>query len=639
MLKNYLKIAFRNLARKKIFSFINISGLAVGMACTILILLWVQDELSYDDYHKNKDNLYRVVYEWRTMPGLHGVSPGMLAPESKNNIPGIVEAARILKRPKMVIKAIGTGSKDEPAFYEEEYYLADPEIFKMFTLPFIKGNPETALNNGMVITRSIAVKYFGTTEVLGKRLNVNGWFDTNISGVIEDIPSNSHFNFKMFSRLEDLKYFFPAGFTWGNTIHQTYIQLADGVSAEIIAKKLENLNRVNNQRVAKDLKSIWLQPLRDVYLNAEVAETTVKQGDKTYVYIFSAIAFAILLIACINFINLSTAQASARVRSIGTLKIIGANRLSLVKQMLGESLFLSFISALIAVLLVEISLPLLNRFAEKNLSLVFYNYWVITGLFALVIVTGLIAGAIPAIYFSGFKPMQAFRDNWISSRSSGLRRGLVVFQYVASIFLIIVTLIVSGQLDFMQNQKLGFQKENIICFPVKGNTAKQYPSFRNELLRHPTIKNAAIKNSIPTDAIYYTRIRWEGMDPQQELISEISEVDYNFFNTLGLEIAEGRNFSTAYSSDLADAFIVNEETVRQMGLKNPLGAAISTGDRKGRIIGVIKDAHFKTLKQPIAPIIFIPVENISGEVMDLFGVIFVSFNPDKIQEAVNSIKS
>ncbi len=251
MFKNYFKIAFRNLIRKKLFSFINIFGLAIGMACTILILLWVQDELSFDDFHKNGNNIYRVLYESdNRSDGMWGTSPGLLGPEAKKIIPEVVDAARIMKRPRMVMKAIGE-SKNQPAFYEDNYYLVDPSLFKMFTLPFIKGNPGTALSNGMVITKSIALKYFGTTDVLGKRLNVNNWFDVTITGVIKDIPENSHFNFDMFTRLEDLKKFFPGGFTWSNAIHQTYVQLALNSNAELVAKKLTNLNNENNHFAAK----------------------------------------------------------------------------------------------------------------------------------------------------------------------------------------------------------------------------------------------------------------------------------------------------------------------------------------------------------------------------------------------------
>ena len=304
MLKNYLKIAFRNLIRKKVFSFINIFGLAIGMACTILILLWVQDELSYDNFNKNGDNIYRVLYESdNRADGIWGTSPGLLAPEAKKVIPEVVDAARIIKRPRMVVKAIGE-SKSQSAFYEDYYYLVDPSLFKMFTLPFITGNPETALDNGMVITKSIALKYFGTTDVLGKRLNINNWFDITITGVIKDIPENSHFNFDMFTRLESLKKFFPGGFTWSNAIHQTYVQLTPNSNPEVVAKKLTSLDYEHNQNAQRRHVKITLQPLRDIYLDAGVKGTTVKQGDIRYVYIFSIIAFLILFIGCINFVNL-----------------------------------------------------------------------------------------------------------------------------------------------------------------------------------------------------------------------------------------------------------------------------------------------------------------------------------------------
>ena len=484
MLKNYFKIAFRNLIRKKVFTFVNISGLAIGLACTILIMLWVQNELSYDDFNKNGDNIYRVLYESKSSPGIWGMSPGLLAPEAKKAIPGVVNAARIMKRPRMVIKTIDNPQK-QAAFYEDNYYLVDPSLFKMFALPFIKGNPETALNNGMVITKSIALKYFGTTDVLGKRLNVNNWFDVAVTGVIKDIPQNSHFNFDMFTRLEGLKKFFPGGFTWYNAIHQTYLQLASNSNVKMVEEKLTALNSHNNRFAAKNGTSIHLQPLRDIYLDASVLGTTVKRGDRSYVYIFSIIALLILLIACINFINLSTAHTSSRARSIGMLKIIGAERNNLLKQILGESILMSFLAAILAIIIVELALPSFNNFTGKSLALYYNNPAQILCFFFLIIITGVLAGAFPALYFSGFKPMHAFGNKWMISRTGGLRKGLVITQFTAAVFLIIVTLVISDQLNFLRDKKLGFKKDNIVCLPVKANVAEHYQSFKNELLMFP----------------------------------------------------------------------------------------------------------------------------------------------------------
>lgn len=639
MLKNYFKIAFRNLIRKKVFSFINIFGLAIGMACTILILLWVQDELSYDNFHKNGDNIYRVLYESdNRSEGIWGTSPGLLAPEAKKVIPEIVDAARIMKRPRMVMKAIGE-SKNQTAFYEDNYYLVDPSLFKMFTLPFLKGNPETALDNGMVITKSIALKYFGTTNALGKRLNVNNWFDITITGVIKDIPENSHFNFDMFTRLEDLRKFFPGGFTWSNAIHQTYVQLAPNSNSKTAAKKLTNLNIENNPVAKRHHVKISLQPLRDIYLDAGIQGTTVKQGDKRYVYIFSLIAFLILFIGCINFVNLSTAHMTARARSIGMLKIIGANRGNLIKQIWGESIFLSFLAAFLAALIVEITLPAFNSFTGKDLTLLDNHLSHLFIFLLLVIITGLIAGAFPAIYFSNFKPMQAFRNKWISSGTGGLRKGLVISQFVAAIFLIIVTMVITNQLNFMKNQKLGFKKDNIVCLPVKADVASHYQSFRNELLKQRNINNVGIKNSLTTQAVNNTKPWWEGQDPNKEFVSEIDEVDYNFINTLGLKIIEGRNFSEKFPTDLSRAFIINEEAAKEMELKNPVGTHLKAWDKDGFIIGVIKDANFKSLKEPIRPMIFHLTNNFADDVMNLFGVIYISIKPGEVPKTINAIKS
>jgi len=637
--KNYFKIAFRNLIRSKVFSFINILGLAIGLACTILILLWVQDELSYDNFHKNGSNLYRVVYEWKTQPGLFANSPGMLAPEAKKVIPEIVEAARMMKRPKMVIKSVGEDQKNVSAFYEENYYLVDPSMFKMFTLPFIKGDPETALDKGMVITEEIALKYFGTTNALGRRLNVNNWFDITVTGVIKNIPGNSHFNFDLFSRLEDLKYFFPGGFTWSNAIHQTYVQLTPGADAELVADKLAKLNKDNHPRVAENLRKIYLQPVRDIYLNAGISGGTIKQGDIEYVYIFSVIAFGILLIACINFVNLSTARAAARARTMGMLKIIGANRSKLIKQILGESIFISFTAAVLSVLLVELFLPIYNNFTGKELILSFSNPLHLSGLILLVLITGLLAGLVPAIYFSRFQPLQAFRNEWITSRSGGLRRALVIVQFASSVFLIVSTLIISEQLDFIRNRKLGFNKENIVCLPVKANVGSQYPAFRSELLKNTTIKNVGIKNSLTVESINNTSPWWEGKEENSQFQSEIAEVDYDFLNTLNLKIIEGRNFSKEYSTDLSGAFIINEQAAKSMGLNKPIGKQLYAGDKKGYIIGVVNDAHFKSLRTPIQPIIFHLAGRFNDDVMDLFGVIYISVSSKNIPAAIDIIKS
>ena len=509
----------------------------------------------------------------------------------------------------------------------------------MFTLPFIKGNPETALNNGMVITKSIALKYFGTTDVLGKRLNVNNWFDVAVTGVIKDIPQNSHFNFDMFTRLEGLKKFFPGGFTWYNAIHQTYLQLASNSNVKMVEEKLTALNSHNNRFAAKNGTSIHLQPLRDIYLDASVLGTTVKRGDRSYVYIFSIIALLILLIACINFINLSTAHTSSRARSIGMLKIIGAERNNLLKQILGESILMSFLAAILAIIIVELALPSFNNFTGKSLALYYNNPAQILCFFFLIIITGVLAGAFPALYFSGFKPMHAFGNKWMISRTGGLRKGLVITQFTAAVFLIIVTLVISDQLNFLRDKKLGFKKDNIVCLPVKANVAEHYQSFKNELLNQGNINNVGIKNSLTTEAINHTNAWWEGKDPNKRFISEIDEVDYNFIKTLKLKIVKGRDFSDKLPTDLSRAFIINQEAVKEMGLRNPVGTHLKAGDKDGYIIGVVKDANFKSLKEPMLPMIFTLTDKFSDDVMDLFGVIYISIKPQEVRNTINFIRN
>ena len=321
------------------------------------------------------------------------------------------------------------------------------------------------------------------------------------------------------------------------------------------------------------------------------------------------------------------------------LKIIGADRSNLIKQILGESIFLSFLAAFLAALIVELTLPVFNSFTGKNLTLLDNHLSHLFIFFLLVVITGLIAGAFPAIYFSNFKPMQAFRSKWISLGTGGLRKGLVISQFVAAIFLIIATLVISDQLNFMRNQKLGFKKDNIVCLPVKAGVASHYQSFRDELLRQRNIINVGIKNSPTTQSINNTKPWWEGEDPNKEFISGIDEVDYNFLNTLGLKIIEGRNFSKKLPTDLSKAFIINEEAAREMGLRNPIGIRLKAGDKDGFIIGVVKDAKFTSLKEPIKPIIYNLTNNFADDVMDLFGVIYISIKPGEVSKTIKDIKS
>ena len=407
----------------------------------------------------------------------------------------------------------------------------------------------------------------------------------------------------------------------------------------IVTKKLTNLNKEHNQAAGRRHIKISLQPLRDIYLDAGIQGTTVKQGDKRYVYIFSIIALLILVIGCINFVNLSTAHITSRARSIGMLKIIGANRNSLIKQILGESILVAFLASLTAVFIVELALPVFNNFTGKNLALSYDNPFHLAGVFVLIVITGLIAGIFPAIYFSGFEPVQAFKNKWISSSTGGLRKILVIVQFVAAVFLIIVTSIISDQLGYMRNLKLGFNKDNIVCLPVKANVASHYQSFRNELLKQENINNIGIKNSLTTEDINNTDPWWQGKDPNKEFFSEIDEVDYNFINTLNLKIVKGRNFSEKYPTDLSSAFIINEKAAKDMELKTPVGTHLKAGDKDGYIIGVVKDANFKSLKEPIQPIIFHLTNNYSDDVMNLFGVIYISIKPGNISNTLKTIKN
>ncbi len=636
MLKNYLKIALRHLQRQKVYSFINLAGLAIGMGCAILILLWVQDELSFDRFHGNAKNIYRVVSEWRENSTKSAKTPGRLAPTIKAEIPEIVNAARVMKGSR---SAFQYGDK---AFYEEAFFSVDPAFFEMFSFNFIKGDPATVLNDkrALVITEAMSQKYFGDEAPIDKTLNWNNWQNYQVTGVLRDVPESSHLQFDFLDSHQLGEQFWPGGYNWSNFIHETYVQLQDHADPREAGQKITASLLKNFPQISPYLKRLYLQPLADIHLDAEVADSNAVFGDIKYVYLFSLVAGFVLLIACINFMNLSTARSLQRAKEVGLRRVAGASRLQLIGQFYGESILLAFIALFLALLLVELFLPAFNQLAGKNLAMDYHDPRLVLGFTAIILVTGLVAGSYPALYLSSLKPVKVLKGMMESgTQGSRFRKALVVTQFSLSVILMIGAAVVYQQLDYMRNEKLGFEKENVVYIPAKDNVGAKYEAFKNELQQEPNIVGVTAQGSLPMFSLNSSTVSWEGKDPSIEQVMENKAVDYNFIELLNLKIVEGRNFSTAHPTDAKETFIVNEEAARIIGMDSAVGKRIATAGREGTIVGVVQNAHFKSLHHKIHPQVFYVLTDFTSEVMNLYGIVLIRIKGTNIPKTIAAIEA
>jgi len=612
MFKNYLKIALRNIRRHKGFSFINIVGLAIGMACCILIVLFVRDELGYDSYHTQADQIYRVIKKTETK-GEMSVSlstPPPLGPALVHDFPDIVNYVRFIST---LEDEVLIGYKDKK-FYETRFFFADQTVFNVFSFSLIKGNPETALQEpySVLITEEIADKYFGEDDPLGKVLNFNNRDDYRITGVLRNIPHNSHFRFDFLASFVTLNHYFILPLDdWGSCALYTYLLIPEKDSASEMEEKFGGFLQ---SHVGKDhwLKDLHLQPLTSIHLHSHFKGEIEANGEMAYVYIYSAIALLILLIASINFINLSTARHLNRAREVGMRKVLGANRAQVIRQYLGESVLLTFIALPVSLVLVELFLPVFNSLVKKELTVGYiHNLPLVLAMVAVTFLIGAVSGIYPALFLSAFQPTRIFRGGFQSgSPRSRLRSILVLAQFSISILLIACTLIINNQLNYIRNKKLGFDKEHVLVLPLKERSILyMYRSIRNELLQNPNVLKVAIASDAPGQTgINSNPFLPEGYEKDNRIFIPNMRVDYDFIETMGIEIAEGRGFFPEFTTDASQAFILNEAACRKIGWESPLGKQLEWfpgGDRykKGSVIGVVKDFHFKSLHREIEPLV------------------------------------
>ncbi len=638
MLKNYLKITFRNLARYRTFSLINIIGLAVGMACTILILLWVNDELSYDMFNKNANQIYRVVQYDNN--GKNSRSPAQLAPALAAGVPEIDSYARIVKLPRVIFK------KGTKIFFEDNGIVVDPRFFTMFNFPLLKGDPKTFLAEpgDIVITESLAKKYFGNEDPINKTIQIDGQNEVKVTGVLKDIPRQSHIKFDFVMPFSLWEILSPSDVkNWGAFNYTTYLLLKKNADVAAAAIKI---NKIAGTKIPRQLLSDWkkfeLQPLAQCHLSADIENaqflgnfTVVEDGNT--VYMFSMIAFFILLLACINFMNLSTARSSTRTREIGLKKVIGSSRLQLILQFFGEFFILSIIAFVFAIIFVQLLLPYFNQISGKEL--VINHSKNIVPYILIILFTTLLSGFYPAFYLSSFNPIKIFKGQVHgSSKAKKIRSVLVVFQFAISIILVTGTIVVFQQLHYIQNKKLGFQKENIIYTPISGNIGNKYNAFKNELLKNPDVSVVTAKDCLPTTLRRnLVDFYWDGKVPGQNVLMELTGVDYKYFEALNIKFIEGRSFSEDFPSD-ADAFILNEKAVKQIGLKSPIGKKFATYNKSGIIIGVIKNTNFKSLHNTVNPQVYHLMNNVGAEAA-YTGVILIKLNGMKQTESLSSIEN
>jgi putative ABC transport system permease protein len=626
MLKNYFKVAIRNIRRNKLFSAINILGLAVGMACSIFILLWVQHERSYDRFHKNGADMYRLTVEVSGLKASLAVAP--IARAMQKEIPEVKNAVTLCA-------ASGLFSYGDRQFEEKAVFFADSTFLDMFSFPLIKGDKKTALHspNNIVITERAAKKYFGNENPMGKVLSRYTTEKFTVTGVLADIPENSHLQFdflmplRFYARTSDdfIKNL------WDNYNYYTYVQLAPGTSAEKVTRQVNDIMKKHE----KDLVApVSLQALHDIHLRSNFLGDVEGHGNIQYVRIFSLVAIVVLIVACINFMNLATARSARRAKEVGMRKVAGAKRIEIIRQFLGESVLIAFISLFIAIGLVWLLLPAFNNLAGKQIRLNFGDGGLLLLLPGIALLTGLISGSYPAFFMSSFKPVKVLKGAFtFGNRGAWMRNGLVVVQFVISITLMVAAFVVYNQLKFIRNKNLGFDRENLLYVPVTGTLWSNNDALRTSLSQNPQTSNFTFLSQLPTNLASGTvQVEWPGKDPKNQVIFPQIAIDEGFVNAFKATVIAGRNFSKDIKTDEKN-YILNEKAIQVMGMKpeTAIGQTFSLWGNKGIIIGVVKDFNFKPIHQPIEPLILRYQKNSS--------FLLVRTNPGSTEATIDAIKN
>jgi len=621
MIKNYLRITYRNLIKYKSYSLINIFGLSLGIACCILIYAYIGYELSYDRYHKNADSIYRIVSQRVAMgkTSILATTPAPVGPTMVEDFPEVLDAVRFSPTVKRVF------TYQDKSFFQDGVLYADPSVFKVFSFEMIEGDPETALEVPftMILAEKTARKIFGNESPVGKIINWDNKFDYRITGVVKDPPPNSHFTFNVLASFATFMKYDPRIGSWRGGSFQTYLHLRKNVDPKQFEQKFKSFSEkylgpmLREQGIELEM---YLQPLKSIHLHSRLEYELGINSDIKIIYAFSAIAMMILITACINFMNLATARSMRRAKEVVLRKLLGAERGKIVFLFLGESFIFALFSLIIAIILVRLFLPYFNLLASRQVALESLDMpSIFAGLAGIFIFVGFVAGSYPAFFLSAFKPVSVLRGSFQQgSRSSRFRSVLVIFQFAISAILIICTLVVFNQHNYIRNKDLGFDEQNLLVIALQNQEVRMdLESFKNELFKIDGVVSAGASSMVPGEMYLFTiGIRPEGYSKDQAFRMDNFLVDYGFLDTFKIEIVQGRGFSKEMITDIKEGVMINETAVRKLEWDNPMGKTIEipspfSGETvKKSIIGVFRDIHQRSLYSAIAPTV---IEYISNE--------------------------
>lgn len=648
MLYNYLNIAIRNLLKNKVHTFINVFGLAFGIACVFLIILYVQGELSYDRFHDNAENLYRVTWESNN-PQTR--TPHPMAQAMKDDFPEVEGAVSLspLYAAGLTKETHSFRNPERDTRYDEKNILAvDTTFFDVFSFPLVRGNPREVLKtvNGVLLSESMAKKYFGDEDPVGQHLAVDSaGYLVEVVGVFKDVPKNSHFHFDFLVSYLREKSFNPRNpfYSWADFGHYNYIRLKDGADPKALESKLMPWLRkyitVSNdeyQTIVNQHFGFRLQPVTDIHLHSHLRWELEANGNVSYVYILSAAALLTLIIACVNFMNLTTAKSAERAKEIGVRKTLGAAQRQLSVQFLAESVIMAIFAIVCAVLIIETALPFFNYLTGMDFGIHYVQHLPI--LLLLGVLIGFLSGLYPAVYLSTIKPHLVLKGKMVQTpKGSGFRKSLTVFQFFISMILVSSAIIIYSQLAFLTTKNLGFGKKAVLIIPVKNEDGMaRFDALQNELLRIDGIISVSASSNIPGEQFNMHQIS-SLQFPDDDIPTSEAFVDYDFFKTLDIPLAAGRTFLRGNPADSSASFVLNESAAKQLNIEEPVGKEIFWKRRednftlRGTVIGIVKDFHFQSLHEPIRPLLFALTH-------ERFNYILIKLNPEGLDQKIVAVE-
>lgn len=601
MFRTIIKTALRVFWKERAYALLNVLGLTVGITASMLLLIYIQGEKSYDQFHTDVDRIYQMMenQDYSGTVFTTSANPGPLKDAMKEAMPEVEYFAQFTwEQERLFING--------DLSFKEKGRIASEDFFQIFSVNFIEGSLEESLTEPTVlyISKSLKEKIFGDQSALEKSLTVNGWGEYKVGGVYDDVPTNSSMTFDFVMPYEPWARQNTWLEDWGNNGLRGLVKLQSGVDFESFNEKIKGFVKERNEGSVVDL---FLFPLQDIYLKGSWEDGKQAGGRMVYVRLFSVVALFILAIACINFMNLATARSTKRAKEVGVKKVVGSSRKQLIFQFIGESVIMALVSAILSGFFISLLIPSLNELIQRELTFSFENLNQMGLLLGTGLVVGLLAGSYPALILSSFKPVSVLKGSFkTSGYSNGVRKGLVVFQFLISTFLIISTLVIHQQMEYVKNKNLGYNKENIVYLPIEGDLANEESAslFMSRVLDNPNFSDVTMASNVPINISISTSggLRWEGKTDQNETLFNVIQVGDNFIETFGMEMLEGRSFDPNIVSDSLN-IIINEQTAKAMNVEDPLNYPVTFWDRPGKVIGIVKDFHFSSLHQNIDPLV------------------------------------